>query len=1422
VATRPFCVPLTPNSPGAHARRSPSPVATFRYQTRRGDALRYFEVKDEDALVLGDEDEILASTTYSRSPVSLKLPLDTWQLSSSKIAVNGSAASILELSTDAAFPLEAGDAAHVIVFFDAPVFVDEDAAHTLKLSVVVESAFGIALPAACTRVCSYVKGNGTDAIYFNFSAVEGDSALAVRADYDALATSGWVRRRALPVATQSVSLTVPDYKAWRVSLSVDGTKPAKVASVFSADPVEALYEPQTLGSGDLLMIAVRFNKKVKFGRADGSPIEPTVERFGDQSDWLKLRLRTGRLLNGTTWINNTYFENGTLAQPYAWYVGGSGTATLLFKYIIQKEDSWADGYLNYASMHALEIGNEGIVLDTDAVSGYGPADMRLAPSANDARALNVSSMLLIDTVSTPQIIDAYGSSALVDPLIESDDEAFLNASIKAEFYRRASIDGLRGPIRMYDKKWKELNYEPVTYTVGDVIRLEVDFTAGVTFLSEDSPPPRLYLDGLIGRYRDLQELFPENFTYAKYVSGNGTRFLRFEWEVPDEDPFVDAPTPSTGVGRLAYRGVRALVDSGVKLRRAAFGDASLGTPLIQNPELGLLSMYLPPSEFSPLEHYYEIKVDGSKPRIIDMKLSQHSSTVRDAGLAVGVDAFSLGDTIDITVVFSAGVVVEGVPTILLNSRGGEPSSSGKNLAYAYYVSGSGTSELTFRYDVVNGDAVTALSHATTQHECFSGLVREQEGLPLTSGLNDTERLSLALTVRWPHGDRCPRTLTPSPTSPSLSILRMAETPTIQADLMLPMPGYHVYAYSQSQMGATTSLEASEVALAATSLEGDLVTVDTAAPVILHVTSPSKDDVYGDKAIITLWLTFSAPVVITGQGVIGELRLALTNREGIAYYARGNGSAVLEFDYFIEYGDTASPLDYAADAEKIKTLIFYETGIPETQEAKANENVQCALSNRTCEFVAEGGTIGNAGETSNTFYINQSESLIISNKIVPQYPAGVYRRLLAGADVAEARPSGVLANLQLPEPGPRKSIADVGSLIGQGRKIIVSAVALKVLEVFAVNGTYGVGAQIEIGVRFERPVNATGVSYLLLDVDGLDEPAKAVIDQTKPFELSEVLYYVYVVRAGDSSNRLGYVAHDSLDATEGAIVSVGGGCAITLQYCPHTQLAGVPAPTTLPEPGAPGSLSVTSSVIIKTGQTRVGALTLNETRRASYVYAPGASVPILLGLSNPVRRDMAAQAFRGALDISGFADTLGRRAVYSGGDTSNALGFSLRVPGGCSSSLLSHGGAEGALHLGGGALLARRVELGDGARRRAAPLSFINRCFVGAEHVHRQRAASRGGRARRVVVLELRGPDFSKERLGLLSGRVRPAGARFRPSTFSGYAARLRPVRFKRGVRGPGHGHARERAGRRAAGLLLPPVPGQRRSCEGVRGTRGGH
>ena len=215
----------------------------------------------------------------------------------------------------------------------------------------------------------------------------------------------------------------------------------------------------------------------------------------------------------------------------------------------------------------------------------------------------MSSQLIIDTVSTPRIIDAYGSSALIDPLIEDDSEALKNAP-EGRILPEGRHRGCGGPCAP-TTEMEGAELRAVTYTVGDVVRLEVDFTAGVSWLAEESPPPIIYrrthwtIWGAPG-------LVPDNFTFAKYVSGNGTRFLRFSGRCRTRIR-VHAPLPSTGVGRLGTRRAR-FVDAYVKLRRA-FDDA-FSNAAHPKSELGLLSMYLPPSSQSPLEHYYEIRVDG--------------------------------------------------------------------------------------------------------------------------------------------------------------------------------------------------------------------------------------------------------------------------------------------------------------------------------------------------------------------------------------------------------------------------------------------------------------------------------------------------------------------------------------------------------------------------------------------------------------------------------------------------------------------------------------------------------------------------------------------------------------------------------------------------------------------------------------------
>ena len=128
--------------------------------------------------------------------------------------------------------------------------------------------------AVFTRVAPYAGGNGTDRLEFTYTALAGDAARAVAADGDGLgptarfpwAAGTWVRRRALPLASQDARLEFPR-APWASALAVDGNRPAKVAAVYAAEP--GAGEEHTLGAGDLLVVAVRFNRAVVVGRDVG-------------------------------------------------------------------------------------------------------------------------------------------------------------------------------------------------------------------------------------------------------------------------------------------------------------------------------------------------------------------------------------------------------------------------------------------------------------------------------------------------------------------------------------------------------------------------------------------------------------------------------------------------------------------------------------------------------------------------------------------------------------------------------------------------------------------------------------------------------------------------------------------------------------------------------------------------------------------------------------------------------------------------------------------------------------------------------------------------------------------------------------------------------------------------------------------------
>jgi hypothetical protein len=129
------------------------------------------------------------------------------------------------------------------------------------------------------------------------------------------------------------------------------------------------------------------------------------------------------------------------------------------------------------------------------------------------------------------------------------------------------------------------------------------------------------------------------------------------------------------------------------------------------------------------------------------------------------------------------------------------------------------------------------------------------------------------------------------------ILRAGSYPTVTASVTLPAP---------------TALPL--IAL-------DAVT----APVLLTVTSPDADGVYGPGDVLTVWLTFNRPVSVIGQPML-RLAVANLNRGGSAaalYNAAATAAPAtkLVFTYTVQQGDVCHALD-VADTHALE-FGFYE-------------------------------------------------------------------------------------------------------------------------------------------------------------------------------------------------------------------------------------------------------------------------------------------------------------------------------------------------------------------------------------------------------------------------------------------------------------------------------------------------------------------
>ncbi|MDD2180729.1 DUF4347 domain-containing protein [Acidovorax sp. D2M1] len=201
-----------------------------------------------------------------------------------------------------------------------------------------------------------------------------------------------------------------------------------------------------------------------------------------------------------------------------------------------------------------------------------------------------------------------------------------------------------------------------TYKVGDTVSVQVNFSEAVTVAGGT---PQLTLEtGTTDRT-------------INYASGNGTSALTFTYTVQTGDTSTD----------LDYQGTSALALNGGTIKDAAGNTAVL--------------TLVSPGAANSLGNNKAIVIDGIAP------------TVTSVDSATANGTYKVGDVIGIQVNFGEAVTVAGgTPQLTL-----ETGTTDRTINY---VSGSGTSTLTFNYTVQTGDTAADLDYLSTSALALNG------------------------------------------------------------------------------------------------------------------------------------------------------------------------------------------------------------------------------------------------------------------------------------------------------------------------------------------------------------------------------------------------------------------------------------------------------------------------------------------------------------------------------------------------------------------------------------------------------------------------------------------------------------------------------------------------------------------------------
>ena len=503
----------------------------------------------------------------------------------------------------------------------------------------------------------------------------------------------------LPAPSASGSLSA------NKAIVIDGVIPTVISSI-SSNLLDGTYK-----IGDTLGIAVNFSESVA---VTGTP---------------KLTMETG------------------VSDGIANYASGSGTATIIFNYIVAQNHISDD--LDYASDSALYL-NSGTIID---IAGNN-ANLNL-PIPGTSSSFSANKAIIIDgiipsvsTVSSPDENDILTFGSTIGITVTFDEvvnitgtpqlsietganDATLNYSSGSgsptitfnytvpaghttndlEYISSSSLvlnggaikdaAGNNASLSMADPGSSGSLSSNKSFAVDGIVPVMTSVTSSLadgSYMVGDTIPVAIVFDDtiyVIGRPQvSLVTLANNSSTLVDYSSGSGSSSIIFNYviEVGHESNDLD------------YSNTTALSLNGGSIRDISGNNATL--------------TLIPPGSNGSLSANKTLVVDGGAPVV-----SSVTSTYSDG-------TYIVGDSIKINVLFSEVVTVTGVPIITLET--------GDNDVVINYANGTGTNTINFSYVVSEGEYTNDLSYM------------DQNALELNQGsIKDAAGNNIVLTLPEP-------------------------------------------------------------------------------------------------------------------------------------------------------------------------------------------------------------------------------------------------------------------------------------------------------------------------------------------------------------------------------------------------------------------------------------------------------------------------------------------------------------------------------------------------------------------------------------------------------------------------------------------------------------------------------------------------